>query len=162
MAEVEMSVAGVVMDPTNNMPIVILKDKAQAKTLPIWIGVFEASSIAMALEGIGGARPLTHDLLMSVIEGLRAKVTKIAVDGLRESTFYASIFLKIGRRVVKIDSRPSDAIALAVRTNIPIFVSDEVLEGAGNLDRFRGGKEGEKLWDFLEKLSPEDFGNYKM
>lgn len=162
MADVEMNVAGVVLDPTNSMPIVILRDKKQERTLPIWVGVFEASSIAMGMEGVGTLRPLTHDLLKSVIEGLKAKVTRITVDGLREDTFYANIWIKIGRREVKIDSRPSDAIALAVRSKSPIFVSEEVLAGAADLGRFREGEGGEKLWEFLEKLSPEDFGKYKM
>lgn len=128
--EIEMFVAGLVMDPDNNTPIVILKDEHNDEGLPIWIGVSEASSIAAALKQVSLARPLTHDLLKNVIEEFGARVLKVVIHGLEENTFIAAIEITSGEVVKRIDSRPSDAIALAVRVNAPIFVDAEVLDKA--------------------------------
>lgn len=128
--EIEMFVAGLVMDPDSNTPIVILKDENNDEGLPIWIGVSEASSIAAALKQVSLARPLTHDLLKNVIEEFGGRVLKVIIHGLEENTFIAAIEILSGETVKRVDSRPSDAIALAVRVNAPIFVNAEVLDQA--------------------------------
>ena len=117
---IKMKVVGVTLDPVTNVPIIILKDQKNERTLPIWIGIFEASAIAIKLEGIQTPRPLTHDLLRTVIEILNGKVSRVVIDDLKDNVFYAKIFIKLGRKTVEIDSRPSDAIALALRTQSPI------------------------------------------
>jgi hypothetical protein len=128
--EVEMFVAGLVMDPDSNAPIVILKDEHNDEGLPIWIGVSEASSIAAALKQVDLARPLTHDLLKNVIDEFQGRVLKVVIHDLEENTFIAAIEILSGEVVKRIDSRPSDAIALAIRVNAPIFVNQDVLEQA--------------------------------
>ncbi|MFB3926158.1 MAG: bifunctional nuclease family protein [Syntrophales bacterium] len=164
---IQMKVSGLTIDPLTNTPIVILKDMEEKKALPIWIGLFEASAIATELEKIAFSRPMTHDLMNDILRALEASVTMIEINDLRDNTFFALIHIIINGNNVKVDSRPSDAIALALRANAPIFVSLKVLEKSRNIDF---GKKAinleniknEKLREFLENLSPEEFGKYKM
>ena len=153
----EMKVSGIALDPFTNTPIVILKDVAGEKILPIWIGFMEASSIAMELEKTPRVRPLTHDLVKNMLETLKFSVSRVEVTDLRSDTFYAEIHLKKGGEEYILDSRPSDAIAIALRTDSPIFVRDEVLEKSKKLE----GDE-EKLTDILDNIPEGDFGKYKM
>lgn len=155
----EMKVSGIALDPFTNTPIVILKDHTGEKILPIWIGFMEASAIAMELEKTPRVRPLTHDLIKNLIEALKFSVTRVEVTDLRNDTFYAEIRLKRGNEEHIIDSRPSDAIAIALRTSSSIFVNDEVLEKSKKLEI---DEEKDKLTDFLDKISTGDFGKYKM
>lgn len=165
---IEMKVTGLTIDPFTNMPIIILKDTEHEKTaLPIWIGLIEASAIATELEKIQLARPMTHDLMKNVLQSLDAKVEKVEVNDLCDNTFYARIFLRQAARDFVIDSRPSDAIALALRTNAPIFVDKRVIEKSRQVDlgkEPRAGDKGqrEKWAELLENLNPDDFGKYKM
>lgn len=162
----EMKVAGITVDPFTNTPIVILKDLEEKDVLPIWIGLLEASSIATALENIQTPRPMTHDLLKNVMDTLGAKVVKIEVNDLRDNTYFALIHIDVhGKRLV-IDSRPSDAIALALRVSAAIFVEESVIKKSAKVDL---AKKEDKIvvdaneWeDVLENLSPDDFGKYKM
>ena len=164
---IEMKVSGLAIDPLTNTPRVILKDVEETRAVPIWIGLFEASAIATELEKVSFSRPMTHDLLHNILMTLDVKVTKIEINDLKDNTFFANIyFLKDGANVV-VDSRPSDAIALALRENAPIFVDEKVVEKSRNLDlgekrvKLDKLKEG-NLEEFLENLSPEEFGKYKM
>lgn len=164
---IKMKVSGLTIDPLTNTPIVILKDIQEKKAIPIWIGLFEASAIATELEKITFSRPMTHDLLTDILRVLGVEVIKIEINDLRNNTFFANIHLvKDGKNLV-IDARPSDAIAIALRANAPIFVDDKVIEKSRNVDF--GTKltdldkmKDEKLKEFLENLSPDDFGKYKM
>ncbi|SMC27601.1 hypothetical protein SAMN02746041_03009 [Desulfacinum hydrothermale DSM 13146] len=162
-----MTVAGLVMDPESNTPIVILTDPEGDDHLPIWIGLLEATSIAMELEKIKFPRPMTHDLVKNVLDHLDVAVEKIEVCDLRDNTYYALIYLRTGSGVSAIDSRPSDAIAIALRTDAPIFVNEEVLRKSQKIPEdkdhpvFRR-EDKENLEELLEKLDPEDFGKYKM
>lgn len=155
----EMKVSGIALDPFTNTPIVILKDLTGEKVLPIWIGFMEASAIAMELEKTPRARPLTHDLMKTLLETLKFSVARVEVTDLKNDTFYAEIRLKRGTEEHIVDSRPSDAIAIALRTGSPIFVRDEVLEKSKKLEI---DEEKEKLTDLLEKIPTGDFGKYKM
>jgi bifunctional DNase/RNase len=164
---IKMKVTGLTIDPLTNTPIVILKDMEEKKAIPIWIGLFEASAIATELEKISFSRPMTHDLLTDILRVLEVEVTKIEINDLRNNTFFANIYLVRDGRNLVIDSRPSDAIAIALRANAPIFVDDKVIEKSRNVDF--GTKitdidnlKDEKLKEFLENLSPDDFGKYKM
>jgi bifunctional DNase/RNase len=164
---IEMKVSGLTIDPITNTPIVILKDLQERKAIPIWIGLFEASAIATEMEKINFSRPMTHDLMNDILKTLGAEITSVEICDLRNNTFFASIHLiRNGERFV-VDARPSDAIALALRANAQIFVDDKVLEKSRTIDF--GGKTTEldklkedKLKEFLENLSPEEFGKYKM
>lgn len=127
---VEMQVAGIALDAKNNMPIIILRDRRGNRVLPIWVGLYEAQAILFALEGISPSRPLTHDLLKSVVENLRSEVVKVVINALRDNTYFAQITLGLNGKSVEVDSRPSDAIALALRTSTPIYVLDPVLNSA--------------------------------
>jgi len=155
----EMKVSGIALDPFTNTPIVILKDLTGERVLPIWIGFMEASAIAMELEKTPRARPLTHDLMKTLLETLKFSVIRVDVTDLRNDTFYAEIRLQRGSEEHIVDSRPSDAIAIALRTGSPIFVRDEVLEKSKKLEF---DEEKDKLSDLLEKIPPGDFGKYKM
>ncbi|MFH0810542.1 MAG: bifunctional nuclease family protein [Pseudomonadota bacterium] len=161
-----MSVFGLTIDPFTNSPIMILKETEGEKSLPIWIGLLEATAIASELENVQFARPMTHDLLKSILEQMGATVSKVEVCNLKNNTFYALIHLLSGERTMTIDARPSDAIALALRTDSPIFVADEVIEQS--LKTAVAKKEDEpkddtaRWTDILENLKPEDFGKYKM
>jgi len=160
--QIEMSIKGLMVDPITNMPIVILRDKEGQRVLPIWVGIFEANAIALQIENIATPRPMTHDLLRNVIQDLRATVEKIVVCDLQENTFYALIYLALDGDVLAIDARPSDAIALALRTRAPIFVEDRVIDHAKTVDFSADKNDAERLHKWLESLDPDDLGKYKM
>ncbi len=164
---IEVKVSGLTIDPVTNTPIVILKDLEEKKVIPIWIGIFEASAIATELEKISFSRPMTHDLINEILRTVNVTITRIEINDLKNNTFFANIYLLQEGRVFTVDARPSDAIAIALRSNAPIFVDDKVINKSrdidfgtkiGDLDNFKK----EKLSEFLENLSPEDFGKYKM
>ena len=159
---IKMTVRGIALDPITNMPIVILKDPEERRALPIWVGIFEANAIALELEKVSTPRPMTHDLLKNILEGLGITVQQIIVNDLKENTFYATIELNYNGSVVSIDSRPSDAIALALRVNAPIFVTENVVTQARNIEVSEEKEETDKWKEWLENLKPEDFGKYKM
>jgi bifunctional DNase/RNase len=160
--QIEMSIKGLMVDPITNMPIVVLRDKDGQKVLPIWVGIFEANAIALQIENIATPRPMTHDLLRNVIEDLKASVQKIVVCDLQENTFYALIYLTLDGGTVAIDARPSDAIALALRTRAPIFVEDAVIDHAKTVDFASERADADRLHKWLESLDPDDLGKYKM
>jgi hypothetical protein len=159
--QIEMSIKGLMVDPVTNMPIVILRDQAGQKVLPIWVGMSEANAIALQIENISTPRPMTHDLLRNIIQDLKATVRKIVVCDLQENTFYALIYLTLGGETLAIDARPSDAIALALRTRSPIFVEDTVIEHAKTVDFSSEKSDADRLHKWLESLDPDDLG-YKM
>lgn len=159
---IEMRIKGLMVDPVTNMPIVILKDKEGDRVLPIWVGVFEANSIALQIENITTPRPMTHDLLRNLISGLDGSVDRVVVNDLQDHTFYAVIHLTIKGERVSIDARPSDAIALALRTRAPIMVEESVIDQAKSVDFSSGRPDTERLEKWLESLDPEDLGKYKM
>ena len=159
--QIEMSIKGLMVDPITNMPIVILRDKDGQRVLPIWVGIFEANAIALQIENIATPRPMTHDLLRNVIHDLKAEVEKIVVCDLQENTFYALIYLSLNGDTVAIDARPSDAIALALRTSAPIFVEDAVIDHAKTVDTSSEKADADRLHKWLESLDPDDLG-YKM
>ena len=163
-----MTVGGLTLDPVTKTPIVILRDQDNRLNLPIWIGLLEATSMATELEGIKMARPMTHDLLRSVLAELGATVEKVEVTDLRENTYFAIIYLRVNDRPLTIDARPSDAISLALRTKSPIYVAKKVLEASSVLQQMEEGKEQDlsnvsrdKWAEILEKMAPDDF-KYKM
>ncbi|MEW6455498.1 MAG: bifunctional nuclease family protein [Acidobacteriota bacterium] len=160
--EILMEVKGLIVDPINNMPVIILKNIEGTKLLPIWIGVFEANAIALKLERVETPRPMTHDLIKNFLQELNAKIKKIVVSDIRDNTFFANIYIQKDNEIFKIDSRPSDAIAIALRVNAPIFVKEEVLMRAHTTELEGGLGDLEKLQKWLEKLRPEDLGKYKM
>ena len=160
--QIPMSIKGLMMDPITNMPIVILHDPDSHRVLPIWVGVFEANAIALQIENVATPRPMTHDLLRNVLQELHARVDKIVVTDLRENTFFAMIHLHVGASPLVIDSRPSDAIALALRTQAPIFVEDSVLEHARSVETVPEKADDDRLSKWLESLDPDDLGKYKM
>jgi uncharacterized protein len=160
---VEMKVRGLALDPVSNMPIIILRDEEEKRSLPIWVGIFEANAIALELEKITTPRPMTHDLIKNIVESVDAKVEKIVVNDLRDNTFFALIHLRLGEEEITVDSRPSDAIALALRVGAPIFVDDDVVRRAKSVEVApKESDDQEKLKEWLENLKPEDFGKYKM
>ena len=161
---IAMSIKGLMLDPVSNSPIVVLKDDDEKFFLPIWVGIFEANAIALQLENITTPRPMTHDLLRNMISELNARVIRIVINDLRDSTFFAQIRLAIGAgtdRTLEVDARPSDAIALALRTEAPIYVAQSVLDQAQTITPEEGDSE-EKAKKWFENLSPEDLGKYKM
>ena len=155
---VEMKVQGLFFDSETNQSIVVLKDEATGRTLPIWVGLFEANAITMGIEHTWTPRPMTHDLIKNIIEGMNASVRRITVNDLRANTFYAIISLEADGRAMEIDSRPSDAIALALRVKAPIFVAEKVLDSAGH-DEAKTKKDVSDKWidELFDKLKPEDF-----
>jgi len=160
--EVEMKIRGLMMDPVTNMPIVILKDVNGTTVLPIWVGIYEANAIALEIEKVTTPRPMTHDLLKNLLLGLEARVHKVVVSDLRDDTFYALIWLEADGQVLSIDSRPSDALALALRVDCPIFVEDEVLKNSKVSGVASDKVTSEELRKWLENLNDEDIGRYKM
>lgn len=160
----EMKVKGLALDPSTNMPIVILKDLEEEQALPIWVGIFEANAIALEMESVPTPRPMTHDLIKNILEETEATVLRIVVNDLKDNTFYAEIYLSLNGNEVAIDSRPSDAIALALRVDAPIYVAKKVLDEARSIDltdpELADDKEQWKEW--LKDLRPEDFGKYEM
>lgn len=157
-----MKIKGLVVDPISKMPIVVLEDLASERILPIWIGVFEANAIALKIENISTPRPMTHDLVKNFLEQLDISVEKIVVNDVRDNTFYAMIHCRYKDQTITIDSRPSDAIALSLRVNAPIYVEDEVVKKAQSLKFDENLEDSEKLKKWLENLKPENFGKYKM
>ena len=160
--EVEMKIRGLMMDPVTNMPIVILKDAGSDTVLPIWVGVYEANAIALEIEKVATPRPMTHDLIKNVLLGLETLVHKVVVTELRDDTFYAVIWLERSGKVISIDSRPSDALALALRVDCPIFVEDDVLKNSKLASNVSDRVTSEELRKWLEGLNDEDLGRYKM
>jgi len=160
--EVEMKIRGLLMDPVTNMPIVILKDAGTDAVLPIWVGIYEANAIALEIEKVSTPRPMTHDLIKNVLVGLDANVHKVVVTELREDTFYAVIWLERGGEVISIDSRPSDALALALRVDCPIFVEEVVLKTSKLAANMTDRVTSEELRKYLEGLGDDDMGKYKM
>lgn len=160
MTLVPMTIKGLMLDPISNSPIVVLKDEEDSVFLPIWVGIFEANAIALRLEDVETPRPMTHDLLRNIITDLEGTVNRVVINELIESTFYARIFMTVGARKYEIDARPSDALALALRTDAPIFVAQTVLDQAQTLSAEEG--QDDKLKKWFEQLKPEDLGKYKM
>src|SRR5262250_3202630 len=160
--EVEMKIRGLMMDPVTNMPIVVLKDVRGQAILPIWVGVYEANAIALEIEKVQTPRPMTHDLLRNVLLGLDVRVQKIVVNDLKDDTFYALIWVEREGEVMSIDSRPSDALALALRMDCPIFVDEEVLKNSKLVANMSDRATSEELRKWLEGLNDEDLGRYKM
>jgi len=162
----KVNVAGLTMDPASNTPIIILKADDDEQAIPIWIGLLEATSIASVLQDIKFDRPMTHDLFKNFSEIFDAVVTRVEVCDLKDNTFYARIYFKAGEQSFDMDARPSDAIAIALRFNAPIFVDDRVVQkskaGEGPSEVFDESEEGRKWAEYLEKLNPEDFGKYKV
>ena len=158
----EMKVRGLALDPLSNMPIIILKDEEDKRSLPIWVGIFEANAIALELEKIATPRPMTHDLIKNVLTGLDALIHKVVVTELKDDTFFAVIWLEREGRVVSIDSRPSDALALALRMDCPIFVEDQVLKNSKQATAVSERTTSDELRKLLEGLSDDDRGKYKM
>ena len=160
--QIEMTIKGLMVDPVTNTPIVILRDREGQRVLPIWVGIFEANAIALQIENVATPRPMTHDLLRNVIQDLRATVQKIVVCDLQENTFFALIYLHLNGDTLAIDARPSDAIALALRTRAPIFVEDSVIDHAKSIDFSSEKADADRLHKWLESLDPDDLGKYKM
>lgn len=157
-----MEIKGLMMDPVSNVPIVVLRNEETSQFLPIWIGVFEANSIALQLEDVEPPRPMTHDLAVGLLEALEAAIERIVVTDLIDGTFYAEIHLRTNGGIRTVDSRPSDAIALALRVDAPVYVSQDVLEKAKADDRTEQLSKDEKLRQWLEDLDPDDLGEYTM
>ena len=158
-----MKIRGLMMDPVTSMPIVILKDVGSNSVLPIWVGIYEANAIALEIEKISTPRPMTHDLIKTLLVGLDAGIRKVVVNELKEDTFFAVIWVEREGEMISVDSRPSDALALALRLDCPIFVDDSVLKSARNTtmvsDKVNTNAE---LKRYLENLGDEDLGRYKM
>jgi uncharacterized protein len=160
--QIEMSIKGLMIDPITNMPIIILRDQEGQRVLPIWVGVFEANAIALQIENVQTPRPMTHDLLKNIISDLHAHVQRIVVCALKENTFYATIHITVGDQALAVDARPSDAIALALRTQSPIFVEEAVIQNARSVESGKESMDLGRLQKWLEGLSDEELGKYKM
>lgn len=160
--EREFKIKGLIMDPLTNSPIVILQSVEKNTLLPIWVGIFEANAIALQIERIDTPRPLTHDLIKNILMQLDANVDKIVVTDLQGNTFYAVIHLRMNGDHITIDSRPSDAIALALRTDAPIYVTEEVIKNSRNISLEKENLDSEDIKKWLEGLNPDDMGKYKM
>ena len=161
--DVEMRIRGLMMDPNTNMPIVILKDVNSDTVLPIWVGLYEAQAIHIEFEKLSGPRPLTHDLAKNIISYMDGKLERVVITELKDDTFYAVLWLRQGNEAVVVDARPSDAIALALRADCPIFVAEQVMQSAKlNTTGPADGPTAEQLRGWLEGLNDEDLGHYKM
>ena len=164
---VEMKVRGLALDPLSNMPIIILRDEDDKRSLPIWVGIFEANAIALELEKISTPRPMTHDLIKNILEAIEARAVKVAVTDLKENTFFAVLHLQVAGAEYQVDSRPSDAIALALRVGAPIYVDEDVVRKAKTLD-VATPKEAdtlkaddpERVREWLGSIKPEDFEKF--
>ena len=159
---IEMTIKGLMVDPITNTPIVILKDKDGDRVLSIWVGIFEANAIALQIENVETSRPMTHDLLRNIITDLDGRVDRIVVNDLRDNTFFAIIHMTVRGERVAVDARPSDAIALALRTRAPILVEESVIDNARTVDFASQRADNERLQKWLESLDPDDLGKYKM
>lgn len=160
--QIEMTIKGLMVDPITNTPIVILRDADGQRALPIWVGIFEANAITLQIENVATPRPMTHDLLRNVIQDLKATVERIVVCDVHDNTYYAMIYVTREGQTMAIDARPSDAIALALRTRSPIFVEETVIEHAKTVDFNAEKPDADRLHKWLESLDPEDLGKYKM
>ena len=159
---IEMSIKGLMVDPITNMPIIILKDDDGQRVLPIWVGVFEANAIALQIENVTTPRPMTHDLLRNIITDLDGSVDRVVVSDLKDNTFFAIIHLTVRGERIAVDARPSDAIALALRTRSPILVEESVIDNAKTVDFTAEPGDNARLQKWLESLDPEELGKYKM
>ncbi len=161
--DIEVRIRGLMMDPATNMPIVVLKDVASDTVMPIWVGIFEANAIAIEIEKVAVPRPMTHDLTRNLIRHLNGRLERIVISELKDDTFFATLWIQQGDEPVVIDARPSDAIALALRADCPIYVSEEVMQTAKvNTSGTPEGPTAEQLRGWLEGLNDEDMGRYKM
>lgn len=160
--EVEMKIRGLMMDPATNMPIVVLKDVNGNSILPIWVGIYEANAIALEIEKVSTPRPMTHDLIKLLLLGMNTGIRKVVVSELKDDTFYAVIWLDQGGELISVDSRPSDALALALRLDCPIYVDDSVLKSSRMAASVSEKVNNEELRRWLEGLNDEDLGRYKM
>ena len=159
---IEMTIKGLMVDPITNTPIVILKDKEGDRVLPIWVGVFEANAIALQIENVSTPRPMTHDLLRNIITDLDGRVDRVVVSDLKDNTFFALIHLTVKGEGIAIDARPSDAIALALRTRAPILVEESVIDNAKTVDFGSERLDNDKVQKWLESLDPAELPKYKM
>ena len=162
MAEVEMKIRGLMMDPVTNMPIVVLKDAEGDTVLPIWVGVYEANAIALEIEKVTTPRPMTHDLIKNLLTAMGGAVHKVVVTELKDDTFYAVIWAEHQGSIISIDSRPSDALAVALRVDCPIYVEDEVLRTSKQATAMSEQVSSDELRKWLEGLNDDDMGRYKM
>ena len=160
--EVEMKIRGLMMDPVTNMPIVILKDAEGKSVLPIWVGVYEANAIALEIEKVATPRPMTHDLIKNILMGMTTGVRKVVVSELKDDTFFALIWIEHNGEMISIDARPSDALAVALRLDCPIYVDDDVLKSSKVSNAVSDKANSEDLRRWLESLNDEDLGQYKM
>ena len=160
----EVKVMGIMMDPKASNPVVVLVEPNSQKALPIWIGVFEAEAISRGLEDVVTLRPMTHDLMKQILDTLQASLTRVVINDLKGNTFYASLYLRIDGEEMTIDSRPSDAIALAIRLKAPIYVAQSVLETTKELGLLSSGllEDKDELKSIIEGMKPDDFGKFKM
>jgi bifunctional DNase/RNase len=161
--DIEVRIRGLMMDPATSMPIVVLKDVASETVMPIWVGIFEANAIAIEIEKVSAPRPMTHDLTRNLIRHLNARLERVVISELKDDTFFAVLWLRQGDEPMVIDARPSDAIALALRADCPIYVAEEVMQTAKlNTSGPPDGPTAEQLRGWLEGLNDEDLGRYKM
>lgn len=161
--DIEVRIRGLMMDPATNMPIVVLKDVASDTVMPIWVGIFEANAIAIEIEKVSAPRPMTHDLTRNLMRHLNAQLERIVITEIKDETFYAVLWVRQGNDPIAIDARPSDAIALALRADCPIFVAEHVMQTAKlNTSGPPDGPTAEQLRSWLEGLNDEDLGRYKM
>jgi bifunctional DNase/RNase len=161
--EIEVRIRGLMMDPSTNMPIVVLKDVASDTVMPIWVGIFEANAIAIEIEKLAAPRPMTHDLMKNLVGYLNARLERIVITEIKDDTFHALLWIRQGEDLITVDARPSDAIALALRLDCPIFVSEHVMQTAKlNTSGPPEGPTAEQLRAWLEGLNDEDLGRYKM
>ena len=160
--ELEMKIRGLMMDPVTNMPIVILKDVSSANVLPIWVGIYEANAIALEIEKVSTPRPMTHDLIKTLLVGLDAGIQKVVVNELKDDTFFAVIWVQRNGELISVDSRPSDALAIALRLDCPIYVAEAVLKTQKTAQAIAEVGSTEELRRWLENLNDEDLGRYKM
>ena len=160
--EIEMKIRGLMVDPVTNTPIVILRDSSGNSILPIWVGVYEANAIALEIEKVSTPRPMTHDLIRNLLTGVEATVSKVVVSELKDETFYAVIWLEKDGQIISVDSRPSDALALALRLDCPIYVEEQVLASSRAATNISEKVTNEELRRWLEGLNDEDLGRYKM
>jgi bifunctional DNase/RNase len=160
----EVKVVGIVVDPKASNPVVVLVDLNGQKALPIWIGVFEAEAISRGLEDVITLRPMTHDLVKQILDTFRVSLTRVVINDLKDNTFYANLYLNVDGRELVVDSRPSDAIAMAVRVKAPIFVAESVIEATKQMGLLASNflEIGDDLQTVIEDMKPEDFGKYKM
>lgn len=160
--ELEVKIKGLMMDPMTNMPVVVLKEAQGTGVLPIWVGVYEANAIALEIEKVQTPRPMTHDLLKNVLTGLNVRVQRVVVCDLKDDTFYALIWMERDGQIISMDSRPSDALALALRLDCPIYVEEQVLKSSKMGGGISDKNSSDELRKYLESLNDEDLGRYKM